>query len=29
MVHDSGIGFISAHFAYKRSVGQIWVKVTE
>ena len=25
----SGMGFIFAHFVYKRSFGQIWVKTTE
>ena len=25
----SGMGFICAHFVYKGSLGQIWVKITE
>ena len=25
----SGMGFIFAHFVYKGSFGQIWVKITE
>ena len=25
----SGVGFIFAHFVYKRSFGEIWVKITK